>query len=122
MENKNFIKVIAIIKIDPAQRQNFENMMGDLKKVVAGEGKDKVLTYDCYFKDQDSGEGLIIETYSDETAFLNHLELIKPVSAQYNISMDVLNLSIAGRLPNAVLQLFSTIYKDKFVNYGCHLG
>lgn len=121
MENENLIRITATIKIDPAERRNFENMVNDLKKIVAAEGSSKVPVYDCYFKDQGSGEGLIIEAYADEAAFLNHLNLIQPVSAQYNILMDVLDFSIAGRLSDATVQMFAAVYKEKFVNYSWHL-
>ncbi|TCC93628.1 hypothetical protein EZ428_02335 [Pedobacter frigiditerrae] len=121
MENENLIKITAVIKIDPAERRHFENMTNELKKIVAGEGSSKVLAYDCYFKDPSSDEGLIIEAYSDEAAFLNHLNLIQPVSAQYNISIDVLDFSIAGQLSNATVQMFAAVYKEKFVNYSWRL-
>lgn len=121
MGNENLIRITATIKIDPAERRHFENMVNDLKKVVAAEGSSKVPVYDCYFKDQGSGEGLIIEAYADEAAFLNHLNLIQPVSARYNIFMDVLSFNIAGRLSDATFQLFAAAYKEQFVNYGLHL-
>ena len=121
MKNADLIRITATIKIDLDQRQHFENMTNDLKKVVTAEGSSKVLVYDCYFKDQSSGEGLIIEAYSDEAAFLNHLNLIQPVSARYNIPMDILSFNIAGRLSDATVQLFAAAYKEQFVNYSWQL-
>jgi quinol monooxygenase YgiN len=117
METINLIRINAEIKIDPAKRKDFENMTTELKKIVKEKEPSKVLEYVCYFRDHHSGEGIIIETYPDEEAFLAHLNLIQPVSAKYDLQIDVINFSISGALSDTTIQTFETIYGEKFVNY-----
>ena len=113
----NVIRVVAVVKIDPADKVRFESMVKDLKNIVEGEGLSKVLTYDCYCKNGDSCEYLIAEDYADEASFLGHLRLIAPVSARHNVLLEVLQFYLCGSLSPDTLQMFESSYKEKFVNY-----
>ena len=117
----NVIRVVATVKIDPADKIRFESMVEELRNVVEGEGLSKVLTYDCYCKNGDSGEYLIAEDYADEASFLGHLRLIAPVSARHDVPMEVLQFYLCGSLSPDTLQTFERSYKEKFVNYGSRI-
>ncbi|HMI61168.1 MAG TPA: hypothetical protein VK518_09675 [Puia sp.] len=121
MDLNNVIRVVATVKIDPADRGRFESMVKDLRGVVEGVGLSKVLTYDCYCKNETSCEYLITEDYADEASFLGHLRLIAPVSAKYNVLMEVLTFYLCGSLSPDTLQMFERSYKEKFVNYGSRI-
>ena len=117
MNLNNVIRVVAEVKIAAGDRVRFESMVKDLRNVVEGEGPSKVLTYDCYCKNETSCEYLIIEDYADEASFLGHLRLIAPVSARHNVLMEVLKFYLCGSLSPDTLQMFENAYKEKFVNY-----
>ena len=113
----NVIRVVATVKIDPADKVRFESMVKDLRNVVGTEGLSKVLTYACYYKNRDSCEYLMAEEYADEASLLGHLRLIAPVSARHNVLMEVLQFCLCGSLSPDTLQMFERSYKEKFVNY-----
>ena len=117
----NVIRVVATVKIDLADKIRFESMVKDLRNVVEGEGRAKVLTYDCYCKNGDSCEYLIAEDYADEASFLGHLRLIAPVSARHNVLMEVLQFYLCGSLSPDTHQMFENVYKEKFVNYSSRI-
>lgn len=109
----NVIRVVATVKIDPADKVRFESMVKDLRNVAEGEGLSKVLTYDCYCKNGDFCEYLIAEDYADEASFLGHLRLIAPVSARHNVLMEVLQFYLCGSLSPDTIQM-------KFVSFHPH--
>ena len=117
MDLSNVIRVVAAVKIDPADSGRFENMVKALKNVVKGEGPSKVLAYDCYRKNENSCEYIITEDYVDEASFLGHLHLIAPVSARHNVLMEVLQFYLCGSISPDTLQLFGTAYKERFINF-----
>lgn len=117
MHLNNIIRIVATVKIDPADRVRFESMVKDLKNVVEEEGPSKVLTYECYRKNENSCEYLITEDYADEASLLEHLRLIAPVSARHNVLMDVLQFYLCGSLSSDTVQMFVITYKGKFANY-----
>ena len=121
MDLNNVIRVVAAVKIDPTDRVRFESMVKDLRNVVEREGLSKVLTYDCYCKNENSCEYLITEDYADEASFLGHLRLIAPVSVRYNVLMEVLQFNLCGSLSRDTVQMFETAYKEKFANYGSRI-
>ena len=121
MDLNNVIRVVAAVKIDAADTVRFERMVKDLRNVAKEEGLSKVLTYDCYCKNENSCEYLITEDYADEASFLGHLRLIAPVSARHNILMEVLQFYLCGSLSPHTFQMFETAYKEKFVNYGSRI-
>ena len=112
------ILLLAEVKIDPVDRPRFIQMTGELKAIVAEEGPTQVLSYECYFKNSDTGECLITETYADEAALLSHLKLIAPVSAKYQIPMEVIRFELCGELTEATLTLFRDSYAKRFEHYG----
>jgi quinol monooxygenase YgiN len=118
METKKILRLTAKVKIDPIDRPRFIQMTGELKAIVAEEGPTQVLNYDCYFKNPDTGECLITEAYADEAALLLHLKLIAPVSAKYQISMEVIRFELCGELAEATLTSFRDAYGDRFEHYG----
>ena len=118
MELSTIIRVVAAVKIDPADSGRFENMVEALKDVVRGEGPAKVLAYECYRKNENSSEYLITEDYADEASFLGHLRLIAPVSARHKVLMEVVQFYLCGSVSSDTVQLFETAYAEKFVNYG----
>ena len=121
MDLNSVIRVVAVVKIDLAEKVRFESMVKDLRNVVETEGPSKVLTYDCYCKNERSCEYLIAEDYPDEASFLGHLRLIAPVSARHHVLMEVLQFYLCGRLSTDTFQLFETTYREKFVNYGSRI-
>jgi quinol monooxygenase YgiN len=121
MDLNNVIRVVAAVKIDPSDRMRFESMVKELRKLVEGEGLAKVLTYDCYCKNENSSEYLITEDYADEVSFLEHLRLIAPVSARHNVLMEVLQFYLCGSLSPDTVEMFKSAYKEKFANYGSKL-
>ena len=121
MDLNSVIRIVAVVKIDPADRVRFESMVKDLRNVVEEEGTSKVLTYDCYFKNESTCEYLITEDYADEAAFLDHLRLIAPISAKHNLSMEVHQFYLCGSLSPGTLQMFETAYHEKFVHYGARI-
>ena len=96
----------------------FERIVKDLRNVAKEEGLSKVLTYDCYCKNDNSCEYLITEDYADEASFLGHLRLIAPVSARHKVLMEVVQFYLCGSVSSDTVQLFETAYAEKFVNYG----
>jgi quinol monooxygenase YgiN len=119
MEANKILRLTAKVKIDPIDRHRFIQLTGELKAIVAEEGPTQVLSYDCYFKDLHTGECLITEAYADEAALLLHLKLIAPVSAKYQIPMEVIRFELCGELAEATLFLFRNTYGDRFEHYGC---
>jgi quinol monooxygenase YgiN len=117
MEANKILRLTAKVKIGPADRHRFIQMTGELKAIVAEEGPTQVLSYDCYFKDPDTGECLITEAYADEAALLSHLKLIAPVSAQYQIPMEVIRFELCGEFAEKALALFRGTYGDRFEHY-----
>jgi quinol monooxygenase YgiN len=118
MKANEILLLTAKVKIDPIDYPRFMQMTGELKAIVAEEGPARVLSYDCYFKDPPTGECLITEAYTDEAALLSHLKLIEPVSAKYQIPMEVMRLSLCGELGETTLALFRHSYADRFEHYG----
>jgi quinol monooxygenase YgiN len=118
MEANKSLQLAAKVEIDPVDRPRFIQMTGELKAIVAEEGPTQVLSYDCYFKDPHTGEYLITEAYADEAALLLHLKLIAPVSAKYQISMEVIRFELCGELAETTIALFRDTYGDRFEHYG----
>jgi len=119
MEANKILRLIAKVKIDPIDRPRFIQMTGELKAIVAEEGPTQVLSYNCYFKAPHTGECLITEVYADEAALLLHLKRIAPVSAKYQISMEVIRFDLCGELTETTLALFRGTYGNRFEHYGC---
>jgi len=120
MEANKILRLTAKVRIDPADRLRFIQMTGELKAIVAEEGPKQVLSYDCYFKDPHTGGCLITEAYADEAALLSHLKLIVPISAQYQIPMEITRFELCGELTEITLALFRETYGDRFEHYGLH--
>jgi quinol monooxygenase YgiN len=118
MEPDKILRLTATVKIALADRQRFEHMTGELKAIVAEEGPARVLSYECYFKNPNAGECLISEAYIDETALLSHLKLVAPVSARYQIPIELVRFELCGVLTEATLTSFSDAYGDRFEHYG----
>ena len=118
MEANKILRLTAKVKIDPVDRPRFIQMAAELKAIVTEEGTSQVLSYNCYFKDPDTGECLITEAYADEAALLSHLKLIAPVSAKYQIPMEVIRFELCGELPETTLELFRDTYGNRFEHYG----
>jgi quinol monooxygenase YgiN len=118
MEANKILRLTAKVKIDPIDRFRFMKIIGELKAIVAKEGPTQVLSYDCYFKDPDTGEYLITEAYADEAALLLHLKLIAPVLVKYQISMVVIRFELCGELAETTRTSFRDAYGDRFEHYG----
>ena len=118
MENNKILLLTAKVKIDPIDRPRFIQMTGELKTIVAEEGPTQVLCYDCYFKDPHTGEYLIIEAYANEEALLSHLKLIAPISAKYQVPMDIVRFELCGELTEVTLILFRDSFANRFEHYG----
>jgi quinol monooxygenase YgiN len=118
MEANKILRLTAKVKVDQADRPRFIQMTGELKAIVAEDGPTQVLSYDCYFKDPHTRECLITEAYADEAALLLHLKLIAPVSAKYQVAMEVIRFELCGELAEATLTSFRDAYGDRFEHYG----
>jgi|GEM_PF-7074637 len=118
MEANKVLRLTAKVKIDLIDRPRFIQMTNELKAIVAEEGPTQVLSYDCYFKNPDTGECLVTEAYADEAALLLHLKLIAPVSAKYQIPMEVIRFELCGELGETTLALFRGSYANRFEHYG----
>jgi quinol monooxygenase YgiN len=118
MEANKILRLTAKVKIDQVNRHRFIQMTGELKAIVAEEGPTQVLSYDCYFKDPPTGECLITEAYANEAALLLHLKLIAPVSAKYQIPMEVIRFELCGQLTETTQFSFRDAYGDRFEHYG----
>ena len=118
MEANKILRLTAKVKIDPIDRHRFIQMTGELKAIVVEKGSRQVLSYDCYFKETDSGEYLITEAYADEAALLSHLKLIAPVSAKYEVPIEIIRFELCGELTEATLTLFRDSYVNRFEHYG----
>ena len=121
METNKILRLTAKVKIDPTDRHRFIQMSSELKAIVAEEGPAEVLSFDCYFKDSHAGECLITEAYANEVALLSHLRLIAPISAKYQIPMEVIRFEVCGELAEATLSLFRNAYGDRFAHYGSRI-
>jgi quinol monooxygenase YgiN len=118
MEANKILRLNAKVKIAPADRPRFIQMTGELKKIVAEEGPGRVLSYDCYCNDAVAGEFLVIETFADEAALLSHLKLIPPVSAKYQVPVEMIRFELCGELSETTLALFRDSYANSFEHYG----
>ncbi|MDB5151597.1 MAG: hypothetical protein JWR54_348 [Mucilaginibacter sp.] len=118
MEANKILRLTAKVKIDPIDRPRFLQMTRELKTIVAEEGPTQVLSYDCYFKGPHAGEFLITEAYADEAALLSHLMLIAPISAKYQVPMEMIRFELCGESAEATLTLFRDTYGNRFEYYG----
>jgi quinol monooxygenase YgiN len=118
MEANKILRLIANVKIDPIDRPRFIQMTGELKTIAAEEGPKQVLSYDCYFNDTVAGEFLVIETFADEAALLSHLKLIAPVSAKYQVPVEIIRFELCGESSEATLTMFKDAYTNRFEHYG----
>jgi quinol monooxygenase YgiN len=118
MEANKILRLTAKVKIEQIDRPRFIQMTGELKAIVAEEGPTRVLSYDCYFKGANNGEFLITEVYADEAALLSHLKLIAPVSAKYQVPMEIVRFELCGELAETTVASFRDAYGDRFEYYG----
>jgi len=118
MEANKILRLAAKVKIDPVDRPRFIQMTGELKAIVAEEGHRQVLNYDCYFNDAAAGEFMITEAYAGEAALLSHLKLIAPVSAKYQVPMEIIRFELCGELSETTLTMFKNSYGNRFEHYG----
>lgn len=117
MEANKILRLTAKVKIDPGDHPRFIQMTSELKAIVAKEGPTQVLSYDCYFNDAVTREFLIKEAYTDEAALLLHLELIAPISAKYQVPMEIVRFELCGELTETTLTLFRDSYANRFEHY-----
>jgi len=118
MEANKILRLTAKVKINPIDRPRFIQMTGEFKAIVAEEGPMQILSYDCYFNDAVAGEFLITEAYADEAALLLHLKLIAPISAKYQVPMEIVRFELCGELAETTLALFRDPYTNRFEHYG----
>jgi quinol monooxygenase YgiN len=118
MKANKILRLTAKAKIDPVDRPRFIQMTGELKAIVAEEGPTQVLSYDCYFNAPYTGECLITESYVDEATLLSHLKLIAPISAKYQVPIEIVRFELCGELSETTLALFRNTYANRFEHYG----
>jgi quinol monooxygenase YgiN len=118
MEENKILRLTAKVKIAPADRLRFIQMTSELKAIVAEEGPTQVLSYNCYFNNAATGEFMITETFADEAALLSHLKLIAPVSANYQVPVEMIRFELCGELSEATLTMFKDSYGNRFEHYG----
>jgi hypothetical protein len=94
MSAESIVRLVADVTVDQADWETFKLMVADLKHIVAEEG-DQVLIHECYY-DAETYRCLILEAYVNEQAFLNHLELIKPLSDKYTVNRKTETLDLLG--------------------------
>jgi quinol monooxygenase YgiN len=121
MEANKILRLTAKVKIDPINRHRFIQMTRELKTVAAEEGPGQVLSYECYFNDAVAGEFLVTEAFADEAALLSHLKLIAPVSAKYQVPVEIIRFELCGELTEATMTLFRDAYGDRFERFGVRI-
>ncbi|TLV03811.1 hypothetical protein [Dyadobacter luticola] len=95
MSKQSIVRLNAKVSVNPKDWDTFRQMVSETKSIVESEGPDSVLLHECYFEPA-TFQCLIIEAYTNEAAFLNHLELIKPLSASYKADWKIDRLELLG--------------------------
>jgi hypothetical protein len=97
----NIVRLQASATVNPRDWDTFSAMLAATKKIVAQQGN-KVLVHECY-NQSGSTSCLIVEAYIDEQAFLDHLELIRPLSAAYKVDWSISQLQLMGAFSQATV-------------------
>jgi hypothetical protein len=105
MEISPIVRLHAFVTVEGSDWEVFKQMVAATKLIVKGEGPEHVLTHECYYQ-PDSYDCLIIEAYKDEHAFLNHLELIKPLSERYTVRWKVNRLELCGPFSESTVNIW----------------
>jgi hypothetical protein len=95
MSYQSVVRIIANATVNARDWEVFKEMVAETKVIVEKEGPDQVLLHECYFN-PGSFNCLIIEAYSNEKAFLNHIELITPLSEKYKVDWNINRLELLG--------------------------
>src|SRR5687768_1761218 len=102
MSNQSIVRIIASASINARDWEVFKQMVAETKVIVEKEGPDQVLLHECYFN-PGSFNCLIMEAYANEKAFLNHIELITPLSEKYKVDWSINRLELLGPFsPNVI--------------------
>ena len=117
MSKQSIVRLNAKVSVDATEWETFRQMVSETKTIVKSEGPDSVLTHECYF-DPTNFECLITEAYASEASFLNHLELIKPLSEKYKVSWKINRLELLGPYSqNVTAAMRQGIDENAFFHY-----
>lgn len=121
MSNKLIVRLNAAATVNPGDWEVFKQMVKETKEIVASEGPEQVLTHECYY-DPEAFRCLIVEAYATEAAFLNHLEMIKPLSEKYKVDWKIDRLELLGPFQNDVVEAMAeNVGHAKFSYYNLSL-
>jgi hypothetical protein len=101
MSKQSIVRLNARVSVNANDWETFKQMVSETKTIVEKQGPESVLVHECYF-DPASFECLITEAYASEASFLNHLELIKPLSEKYKVSWQINRLELLGPYSHSV--------------------
>lgn len=122
MSKQSIVRLNAKILVNSEDWETFKQMVYETKNIVAKEWPESVLIHECYY-DPASFECLITEAYANEAAFLNHLELIKPLSEKYGVDWKVDRLELLGPYSeNVVAAMQQGLDEDAFSHYSASLS
>lgn len=110
------VLIHASVTVNPNDWPTFQDMVTDVKVIVAKEGKDKVIMHETYYQSE-SNNCLIIEEYKDEAAFLNHLELIRPLSDKYKIDWKITQLYLSGGFSTITVNAMKDANRQALVSF-----
>ncbi|MDT3402358.1 hypothetical protein [Mucilaginibacter terrae] len=118
MSNQSIVRLNAAATVNPNDWEVFKQMVLETREIVANEGPEKVLTHECYY-DPETFQCLIVEAYVNESAFLAHLELIKPLSEKYKVDWKIDRLELLGAYSSHFMKgMKQGVEAGRFFSYG----
>ncbi len=117
MSSLSIIRLHASVSIKPDNWDKFQQMVSEVKYIVASEEVGNVLTHETYYQ-ENSFDCLIVEAYANENAFLEHLQKIQPLMNKYNINWNVNRMELFGLLSSETVSILKESVKDgEFIFY-----
>jgi hypothetical protein len=117
MPSISIIRVHASITIMPDSWDDFQQMVSEVKSVVALEKPGNVITHETYYH-EGSFDCLIVEAYASEDAFLKHLEKTQPLIRKYAINWTVNRMELCGLLSAKTVMVLKESAKEvEFIFY-----
>lgn len=111
MINASIVRLHAHVTVNEKDWAVFKQMVAEVNVIVANEGTENVLTHVTYHQ-SGSFNCLIDEVYANESAFLNHLENIKPLSEKYKVDWKINRLELSGAYSEQTIRLLTEANKE----------
>jgi hypothetical protein len=122
MADQSIVRLHAFATVDSEDWEAFTQMVAETKIIVQSEGAENVLTHECYYE-PDGFNCLIVEAYANEKAFLNHLELITPLSEKYKVNWKINRIELCGPFSEQTVNaLKQGVSEGQCVHYSNALG